>query len=79
MGGGQTCFLTRAPSDLVTPLSGNPLARPPLDGTQLVVLAGLGWLRHTCISKGFLYCRDHFISTILSLLVSYLALSYVLP
>jgi len=51
----------------------------PLDGTQLVVLAGLGWSRRTCIPKGFKYYRDHFISTILSVIKGYLALSYVLP
>jgi len=34
-----------------------------LDGTQLVVLGGLGWSRHTCIPKGFMHYRDHFIST----------------
>jgi len=50
----------------------------PLDGTQLVVLAGVGWSRHTCIPKAFISYRDHFISTILSLIESYLALSYVL-
>jgi len=27
----------------------------PLDGTQLVVLAGLGWSHHTCIPKGSMY------------------------
>jgi len=57
----------------------NPASTTTLDGTQLVVLAGLGWSRHTYIPKGFIYYRDHFISTILSLLVSYLALSYILP
>jgi len=59
--------------------SGTRLARPPEDGTQLVVLAGLGWSRHNCIPKGFMYYRDHFISTILSLIESYSALSYELP
>jgi len=50
-----------------------------LDGTQLVVLAGLVWSRHTCIPKGFIYYRDHFISKIVSLIESYSALSsYVL-
>ena len=39
----------------------------PLDGTPLVVQAGLGWSRHTCIPKDFMYFRDHFISKILSL------------
>jgi len=43
------------------------------------VLTGLGWSRHTCIPKGFLYYRDHFISTIICLIESYLDLSYVLP
>jgi len=51
----------------------------PLDGAQLVVLAVLGWPCHTCIPKGFVYDRDHFISTFLSLIESYLALFYVLP
>jgi len=50
-----------------------------MDGTQLVVLAGLGWSHHTCIPKGFMYYRDHFISTIISLIESYLALSYAGP
>jgi len=53
----------------------------PLDGTQLVVLEGCrqGWSRHTCIPKGFMYYRDHFISAIVSSIESYLALSYALP
>jgi len=51
----------------------------PLDGAQLVVLAVLWWPRHTCIPKGFMYYRDHFISTFLSLIESYLVLFYVLP
>ena len=50
-----------------------------LDGTQFVVFAGLGWSRHTCIPKGFMYYRDHFISTVVSSVESYTALSYVLP
>jgi len=50
-----------------------------MNGTQLVVLAGLGWSRHTRILRGVMYYRDHFIYTILSLIGSYLALSYVLP
>ena len=55
--------------------SGTPLA---LDSTQLVALAGLGWSRHTCI-PGFMNYRDHFISTIICLIESNLALSCVLP
>ena len=51
----------------------------PLDGTQLVVSAELGWSRHTCIPKGFMYYGAHFISTIPSLIESYLTLSYVPP
>jgi len=39
----------------------------PLDRTQLVVWAGQGWSLHSCIPKGFMYYRDHSISTILSL------------
>ena len=62
---------------LIYVYSGTPLARPPT-GWHSVVLGGLGWSQHTCIPKGFMYCRDHFISTILSLIESYLALSYVL-
>jgi len=48
-------------------------------GTQLVALARLVWSLHIWIPKDFMYYRDHFISTILSLTVSYLALSYMLP
>ena len=51
----------------------------PLNGTQLVMAAGLEWSRHTCIPTGFMWYRDHFISTVPSLIESYLALSYVLP
>ena len=53
----------------------------PLEGAQLVVLAlaGPGWSCHTCIPKGFMYYRDHYIYKIISLIQSYLALSYVLP
>jgi len=53
----------------------------PLDGTQLVVgrVGGTGMVASTCIPKGFMHCRDHFFSPILSLIESYLALSYVLP
>jgi len=54
--------------------SGTPLSRPP-SGRHLVVLAGLGWLRHTSIPEGFMYYRDHFICTTISLIESYLALS----
>jgi len=36
------------------------------------------WSHHICFPKGFMYYRDHFISTILSFTESYLALSYVL-
>ena len=51
----------------------------PLDSTQLVVSVGLGWSRHTCIPTGFMYYRDHFICKTVSLIESYLTLSYMLP
>jgi len=60
--------------------SGTPLATTTTHWTALNwPCSGLEWSRHTCIPKGFMYYRDHFISTILSLTESYLALSYVLP
>jgi len=46
---------------------------------SLVVLTELEWSSHTCIPKGFMYYRDNFTSTIISLIESYLTLSYVLP
>jgi len=58
--------------------SGTQLARPPTGRHSIGRFSVAGWSRHTCIPKGFIYYRDHFISTILSLIESYLALSYVL-
>jgi len=52
--------------------SGATLARPPTGRHSVDRVAGLGWSRHTCIPKGFMYYRD-------SVTESYLALSYVLP
>jgi len=59
--------------------SGTTLARPPTGRHSVARVAGLGLSRHTSIPKGFMSYRDHFISAILSLIESYLALSYVLP
>ena len=56
--------------------SGTPPARPPTGGHSIGRVEGLGWSRLTCIPKGFMYYRVHFISAILSLSESYLALSY---
>jgi len=62
--------------------SGTPLARPSTGRHSIGRVGGLGcrleWSQRTCIPKGFMYYRDHFISTILSLIESYLAFSYVL-
>jgi len=59
--------------------SGTPLARPSTGQYSIGRVGGLGWSQRTCIPKGFMYYRDHFISTILCLIEGYLAFSYVLP
>jgi len=45
--------------------SGTPVARPPTGRHSIGPVSGLGWSRHTCIPKGFMHYRDHFISTTL--------------
>ena len=52
--------------------SGTPLARPPTGRHSTGRFSLAGWSRHSCIPKGFMYYRDHFISTIVCLIERYL-------
>jgi len=56
--------------------SGTPLARPPAGRHLIGRVRGL--VASDMHSKGFIYYRDNFISTILSLIKSYSAFPYVL-
>jgi len=61
-----------------TALPQTPALDPPLHWTALNWSCSGAGPRHTCNPKGFMYYSDHFISTSISLIESYLALSYVL-